>query len=93
MPQRQLNIRSDEAAERAGVLAKRLGKTTTEVVVEALRSYEQTVATPHDDRGMTPQQRRRFDRLMALSAETAKHLIPGSPADHDWLYDENGLPR
>lgn len=92
MPQRQLNIRSDEAVDRAGRLAKTLGKTTTEVVVEALRSYE-TAAAPLDERGLTPEQRRRFDALEELAASTARHLIPGSPEDHDWLYDEHGLPK
>ena len=92
MPQRQLNIRSDEAYRRASGLAERLGKTTTEVVVEALRSYE-AVAAPLDERGLTPEQRRRFDALERLAASTAQHLIPGSPEDHDWLYDENGLPK
>ena len=92
MPQRQLNIRSDEAVDRAGRLAKRLSKTTTEVVVEALRSYE-AEAAPLDERGLTPEQRRRFDALMALSDRAAAHLLPDAPDDHDWLYDEHGLPK
>ena len=91
MGQRQLNIRSDEAAGRAATLAKRLGKTTTEVVEEALRAYEDSVV-PRDERGLTPEQRRRFDALEKLSRETAKHLLPDAPDDHNWLYDENGLP-
>jgi hypothetical protein len=92
MPQRQLNIRSDDAAERAARLAQQFGKTTTEVVVEALRCYEAKMA-PLDERGWTRERRQRFDRLMALSAEARKHLIADAPADHDWLYDENGLPK
>lgn len=91
MPQRQLNIRSDDAAERAARLAKQFGKTTTEVVVDALRSYE-TSLSPIDERGWTAEKRKRFEALQALSAETAKHVVPGSRADHDWLYDEHGLP-
>ena len=91
MPQRQLNVRSDEAVERAARLGRQLGKTTTEVVVEALRSYEASTL-PRDEHGRTPEQRRRFEALQALSEEAARHLIPGSPADHDWLYDEDGLP-
>lgn len=91
MGQRQLNIRSDEAAVRASTLAKRLGKTTTEVVEEALRAYENRVS-PADDRGLTFEQRRRFEALEALSLETSKHLLADAPSNHDWLYDENGLP-
>lgn len=92
MAQRQLNIRSNEAAEKAARLAQQFGKTTTEVVVEALRCYEAKMA-PSDESGWTFEKRRRFDRLMAISAEARQHLIPGAPADHDWLYDENGLPK
>lgn len=91
MGQRQLNIRSDEAAGRASTLAKRLGKTTTEVVEEALRQYEDSVI-PRDERGLTPEQRKRFDALTALSLEASKHLLADAPDNHDWLYDENGLP-
>ena len=57
MAQRQLNIRSDEAAEKATRLSKRLGKTTTEIVAEALRSYEAN-NMPVDELGMTSDQRR-----------------------------------
>ncbi|MGA0597169.1 type II toxin-antitoxin system VapB family antitoxin [Enterovirga sp. CN4-39] len=92
MAQRQLNIRSDEAVERAGRLAKQLGKTTTEVVVEALRSYEAAIQ-PVDEHGMTPEQRRRYETLLDIAREARQHLIPGGPENHDWLYDENGLPK
>lgn len=92
MGARQLNIRSDEAAGRAASLATRLGKTTTQVVEEALRVYETSVS-PLDEMGFTPEQRRKYDALTELSREARKHLIPGSPSDHDWLYDENGLPK
>lgn len=92
MAQRQLNIRSDEAADRAGRLARQLGKTTTEVVVEALRVYEDKEA-PRDERGMTPEQRRRYDNLMELARETRKKIKPGATFDDSWMYDENGLPK
>jgi hypothetical protein len=92
MPQRQLNIRSDEAAERAGALAKRLGKTTTEVVVEALRSFEAAVH-PSDELGMTPEQRRRYDAILEAAREARKRIKPGAIFDDSWMYDENGLPK
>lgn len=92
MAQRQLNIRSDEAAETAARLARQLGTTTTEVVVSALRSYEAANAHP-DHQGWSQEKRRRYDALMAIMAEARQHLIPGSPEGHDWLYDENGLPK
>lgn len=92
MTQRQLNIRSDEAAETAARLARQLGTTTTDIVVSALRSYEAANARS-DQAGWSQEKRRRYDALRAIAAEARKHLIPGSPEDHEWLYDENGLPK
>ncbi|NNM70891.1 type II toxin-antitoxin system VapB family antitoxin [Enterovirga aerilata] len=92
MAQRQLNIRSDEAAERASALAKRLGKTTTEVVVEALRSYDAS-ARPVDELGMTPEKRRRYESILEIARETRKRIRPEATFDESWMYDENGLPK
>jgi hypothetical protein len=92
MPQRQLNIRSDEAAERAGALAKHLGKTTTQVVEEALRNYEQN-AIPRDERGLTPEARRRSEGIMAAVERARAHIRPDADWDESWMYDENGLPK
>ena len=92
MPQRQLNIRSDEAVERAASLARRLGRTATDIVVEALRSYEAKVE-PLDELGMTAEQRKRYDVIKAASREISKYKADGATSDHDWLYDENGLPK
>ena len=92
MAQRQLNIRSEEAVERAGRLAKALGQTTTRVVEDALRDYE-AKASPLDERGFTPDQRRRFDVLMALADKARANLLPGADWDDSWMYDEDGLPK
>ena len=87
---RQLNVRSDEAYETAHAIARRTRLTTTEVVEKALRQLE--AQTPVKDEGMTPEQQKRFDALMALSQETAKYKLPGATSDHSDMYDENGLP-
>lgn len=92
MPQRQLNVRSDEAAQLAAALAKRLGKTTTQVVEDALRAYENS-ACPVDERGFTPEQRRRYDAISEAAREIRKHVKPGMSFDDSWMYDENGLPK
>lgn len=92
MGQRQLNIRSDEAAERAGALARHLGKSTTEVVVEALRAYEASVA-PRDELGLTPDARRRYEAILEAARQARKHIIPGAVFDDSWMYDEDGLPK
>lgn len=92
MGARQLNIRSDEAAERAAALARRLGKTTTQVVEEALRIYEEGVS-PRDERGLTVEGRRRFDAIMRLAQDTRKRIKPGADLDDSWMCDEHGLPK
>jgi len=43
---RQLNIRSDEAFETARTLAKHFGRTTTEIVIDALREYRSRRLVP-----------------------------------------------
>ena len=92
MSVRQLNIRSDEAYSRASGIAKHLGTTTTQVVEEALRVYEDQVQ-PRDEQGFTPEQRRRYDILTAAAAEARRRMIPGADFDGSWMYDENGLPK
>lgn len=92
MAQRQLNIRSDEAAERAARLARQTGKTTTEVVILALRAYSAAIAV-RDELDLTPSQRADYDALLSLARETAGSAPPGLTSDHGWLYDENGLPK
>jgi hypothetical protein len=91
---RQLNIRSDEAHAVATDLAQRLGTTTTRVVVEALRRYRDNILPAQDilDRPMTPEQKERFDRILALAREARRTLPPGATSDHSDMYDENGLP-
>lgn len=93
MAQRQLNIRSDEAFGRANALARRLGKTTTEVVIDALRIYDrQNAAT--DEQGLTIEQRAEFEALCAIARRAAADPSASDlPNDHSWLYDERGLPR
>jgi hypothetical protein len=91
MAQRQLNIRSDEAHERATRLARRTGRTATEVVVDALRSYEQ--ASGGERHGLSPDQQREHEEFMALVRGLQKHVLPGATSNHDDLYDDHGLPR
>jgi hypothetical protein len=45
-PATQLNVRSRYARERAAMLVRTTGMTTTQIVEEALRAYTPPVATP-----------------------------------------------
>ncbi|MGL4437770.1 MAG: type II toxin-antitoxin system VapB family antitoxin [Bosea sp. (in: a-proteobacteria)] len=92
---KQLNVRSNEAYERAHRLAKRLGTTTQDVVVMALRALE-------SDRGIcAPQsEEQAVNHVKHILDEARRELWGGKeppPLDHkamdDWLYDENGLPH
>ena len=92
MAQRQLNIRSDEAVERAAKLAEALGQTTTRVVEDALREYEGRIV-PRFEPGATPEARRRADAITRAAEEFRRHVRPDANWDESWMYDENGLPK
>jgi hypothetical protein len=89
---RQLNIRSDEAAETARVLAEHLGATTTQVVIEALRSYSARMIAP--SRKTTPEQvDKDWRQLRRMIKDANRGRPPGGSSDHDDLYDDFGAPR
>ena len=88
---RQLNIRSDEAVATAHQLSKHLGKTTTEVVVEALRAYSARCAAMSSK--TTPAQvEADLKTLHAMIAEANKNRLPGMTSDHRDMYDDDGFP-
>jgi len=90
---KQLNIRSDVAYETANMLARRLGATTTDVVVRALEDLSRkTYRAPTYDE-LTPVQKEWVDGILAMAAEVRKTLPPGVTSDHSDMYDENGLPK
>ncbi|MBV9079145.1 MAG: type II toxin-antitoxin system VapB family antitoxin [Methylobacteriaceae bacterium] len=90
--ERQLNIRSSEAFDRAASLARRLGTTTTRVVEDALRAYDERTAR-RDELGLTPEARRRYDALIMAVEELEAHIPPGTTFDQAALYDDDGLPK
>jgi hypothetical protein len=88
---RQLNIRSDEAFETARRLSAHLGKSTTEVVVDALRDYSARTLAPSSK--TTPEQAKAdWIILHRLIEEANCDRPPGLSSDHGDLYDEDGLP-
>ena len=88
---KQLNIRSDEAASRARLLAVHLGMTTTEVVVEALRDYSLRKMAP-STKTTTEQAEADFCDLRRMIEEANVNRPAGLTSDHSDLYDDNGLP-
>ena len=82
-----LNIRSKEAEELAGALAKLTGETKTEAVTQALRERIERVRR-------TRAKRRLADELDNIAIHCAG--LPGQdprPADEILGYDECGMPR
>jgi antitoxin VapB len=90
---KQFNIRSETAQDTARRLAKRLGRSTASVVEIALdRLDRETFEAPaYED--LTPEQKARADRLLALGREARAEGNRVATSAHDWLYDENGLPK
>lgn len=86
---RQLNVRSDEAYRIAHDLARRLGRTATEVVETALRDYQGRIRPA----GLTMDQHAFIEAVLARGRQARTELSPGATSDHGALYDERGLPR
>lgn len=90
---KQLNIRSDEAYERAQRLAKRLGTTTTEAVVRALRRYDSTLPAWPSHADLTPEQAADHARFMEEARRAREEMARGPGFDESDLYDKDGLPK
>jgi antitoxin VapB len=83
----QLNIKSDDAYQLASRLAELTGESLTTAVTEALRQRLRT-ETHARERG------ERIARVRAITADIRRHLQDPLPtSNHDWLYDDRGLPR
>ena len=80
-----LNIKSDAAHEWAKRLAAVTGESMTTAVTEALRERLERLEREKSNK---------FERLMAIAKECARHLNAAGPMmEIEDLYDENGLPR
>jgi hypothetical protein len=91
MDQPELRVPSDEARDIAEALSHRLGKSTTDVVVEALRRLEHETA-PHACAEPTTAQRTEHEQFMTLVRSLQPYVVPGSTSDHRDMYDDTGLP-
>ena len=81
-----LNIKNDRAHDLARQIQQKTGESLTTVVTRALRAELQREERTRD-------REERLRRLRETTADIRRHLrqpLPGS--DHDWLYDDNGLP-
>ena len=82
----QLNIKGEEAYALASELAELTGESMTAAVIEAVRMRLERERRKRD----------RDDRLrgaLAIAAEMREHMGQPLPSsNHDWLYDDTGLP-
>jgi len=83
----QLNIKSEDAYRLASRLSELTGESLTSVVIRALR-------TELEREERTRDRQERLRRLREATADIRRHLRhPLAGSNHDWLYDEKGLPR
>jgi antitoxin VapB len=83
----QLNIKSEDAYRLASRLSELTGESLTSVVTKALRAE-----LDREERARDREERLR--RVREITADIRRHLQPSLPSsNHDWLYDESGLPR
>ena len=90
---KQLNIRSDRAYETARRLSDRLGQSATAVIETALDLLDRETFKVPTYADLTPEQKARADRLLALAREGRGEGDQTASSDHSWLYDEHGLPK
>lgn len=83
----QLNIKSEDAHRLASRLAELTGESLTTVVTKALRAE---LAREERARG----REERLRRIREITSDIRRNLKRPLPSsNHDWLYDEIGLPR
>ncbi len=82
----QLNIKSEDAYRLASRLSELTGESLTSVVTKALQAE-----LAREERARDRDERLR--RVRQITADIRRHLREPLPSsNHDWLYDENGLP-
>jgi antitoxin VapB len=83
----QLNIKSEDAYRLASRLSELTGESLTSVVIRALQAELAREEHARD-------REERLRRVREITADIRHHLKHPLPAsNHDWLYDENGLPK
>ncbi len=83
----QLNIKSEDAYRLASRLSELTGESLTSVVTKALQAELERQERARD----REERLRRVREITADIRQNLRHPLPSS--NHDWLYDENGLPR
>lgn len=98
LPEKQLSIRSNEAAELVANLAKRTGQSQKEIVIEALRTLDGATASQASAQSKSARLRwERFQLALERFHEEVQEIEARSgeklTSNHDWMYDDDGLPK
>ncbi len=91
---KQLNIRSNDAYERAHRLARQRNTSVTAVIEQALENLE--ARTRGLDAVLTPEEVAENGRILTSAVHRlwrGKGPPEGATSDHSWMYDDNGLPK
>ena len=90
----QLKIDGDETYALAAELAGLRGESIEAVVNRALREALERDRKARAEEADKKAAKEKFERLRALLADIHRELPDPLPyKDHDWLYDESGLPK
>lgn len=90
-PEKQLSIRSTEAADLAEALAHETGKSKKDLVREGLMLLKERTAPSVEAELRT---RRKFvEALLEAGRRIKEEVDPELTSDHRWMYDERGLPK
>jgi antitoxin VapB len=83
----QLNIKSEDAYRLAAELSELTGESLTAAVTAALR---ERLEREQGARGREA----RLAEIRRIAGEIRAHMRKPLPSsNHDWMYDEDGLPR
>lgn len=90
---RQLNIRSDDAYTLAHKIADQLDVPVAEAVTRALRDYAANL--PCEREISEAEAKARAEAFRAMVRKWRAHIRPDAGDDwsHDYLYDDDGLPK
>ncbi len=93
-PRKQLNIRSNDAYERAHRLARQSNISVTAVIEQALENLEARKRGLQDL--LSPEEVAENGRILKNAVHRlwrGKGPPEGATSDHTWMYDDNGLPK
>lgn len=89
--EKQLAIRSTEAADLAETLARQTGKSKKDLVREGLMLLkERTAPSVEADRR---ERSKLVEALLEAGRRIKEEVGSDVTSDHRWMYDEHGLPK